>query len=143
MSAQPDLTHLVVGSFDMLHVGHVRQLAEAGADGARVVVGVVGDELVEQLHGAAPFMPESERAELVAELSTVYAAEIITSTDLRVVIGEHEIGDVALEPTLPADLFETGDLVSRPLPALAQSSSPILSAALTMRLPAPVEGISA
>jgi len=58
---------LANGCFDLLHVGHVRYLAEAKSLGDVLVVGVNGDRSVRQLKGKGrPLMPESARAELVA-----------------------------------------------------------------------------
>lgn len=58
---------LANGCFDLLHVGHVRYLAEAKSLGDVLVVGINGDRSVRQLKGKGrPLMPESARAELVA-----------------------------------------------------------------------------
>jgi rfaE bifunctional protein nucleotidyltransferase chain/domain len=60
------------GCFDLLHVGHVRYLEAARALGDLLVVGVNGDEQVRRLKGEGrPFLPERERAELVASLRAV------------------------------------------------------------------------
>jgi rfaE bifunctional protein nucleotidyltransferase chain/domain len=58
---------LANGCFDLLHVGHVRYLAEAKSLGDALVVAVNGDRSVRRLKGKGrPLMPESSRAELVA-----------------------------------------------------------------------------
>ncbi len=63
---------LTNGCFDLLHVGHVRALQAARALGDILVVGVNCDESVRRLKGPArPFVPEAERAELLAGLSAV------------------------------------------------------------------------
>ena len=60
------------GCFDLLHVGHVRYLAGAAAEGDRLVVAVNDDRSVARLKGAnRPILPASERAELVAALRGV------------------------------------------------------------------------
>jgi D-glycero-beta-D-manno-heptose 1-phosphate adenylyltransferase len=60
------------GCFDLLHVGHVRYLAGAAAEGDRLIVAVNDDRSVEQLKGKGrPILPASERAELVAALRGV------------------------------------------------------------------------
>ena len=60
------------GCFDLLHVGHVRYLEAARALGDLLVVGVNGDEQVRALKGEGrPFVPERERAEVVASLRAV------------------------------------------------------------------------
>jgi rfaE bifunctional protein nucleotidyltransferase chain/domain len=63
---------LANGCFDLLHVGHVRYLAEARALGDLLIVGVNGDAAVRRLKGPGrPLMPAAERAELVASLRAV------------------------------------------------------------------------
>jgi len=60
------------GCFDLLHVGHVRYLRGAAAEGDRLVVAVNDDRSVERLKGAGrPILPAAERAELVAGLRGV------------------------------------------------------------------------
>jgi D-glycero-beta-D-manno-heptose 1-phosphate adenylyltransferase len=60
------------GCFDLLHVGHVRYLAGAAAEGDRLVVAVNDDRSVERLKGRGrPILPASDRAELVAALRGV------------------------------------------------------------------------
>jgi rfaE bifunctional protein nucleotidyltransferase chain/domain len=63
---------LANGCFDLLHVGHVRYLADARTLGDLLIVGVNGDAAVCRLKGAGrPLMPAAERAELVASLRAV------------------------------------------------------------------------
>jgi rfaE bifunctional protein nucleotidyltransferase chain/domain len=60
------------GCFDLLHVGHVRYLAGAAAEGDRLIVAVNDDRSVERLKGKGrPILPASDRAELVAALRSV------------------------------------------------------------------------
>jgi len=60
------------GHFDMLHVGHLRYLQGARAEGDVLIVGVNDDESVRRLKGPGrPIMPAAERAELVAALEPV------------------------------------------------------------------------
>jgi D-glycero-beta-D-manno-heptose 1-phosphate adenylyltransferase len=60
------------GCFDLLHVGHVRYLEAARALGDLLVVGINSDEQVRRLKGEGrPFVPERERAEVVASLRAV------------------------------------------------------------------------
>jgi D-glycero-beta-D-manno-heptose 1-phosphate adenylyltransferase len=60
------------GCFDLLHVGHVRYLDGARAEGDVLVVGVNGDATVSQLKGPGrPLLPSQARAELVAALECV------------------------------------------------------------------------
>ena len=63
---------LANGCFDLLHVGHVRYLAEARTLGDVLIVGVNWDAAVRRLKGPGrPLMPAAERAELVASLRAV------------------------------------------------------------------------
>ncbi len=60
------------GCFDVLHVGHIRYLEGARAEGDVLVVGVNADESVRRLKGAdRPVMPEGDRALVVAALRCV------------------------------------------------------------------------
>ena len=60
------------GCFDLLHVGHVRYLEAAKGLGDLLVVGVNSDEQVRRLKGEGrPFVPERERAEVIAGLRAV------------------------------------------------------------------------
>lgn len=57
------------GCFDVLHIGHVRYLEEAKAQGDVLVVGVNSDQSVQGLKGPKrPLVPEKERIELLAAL---------------------------------------------------------------------------
>jgi rfaE bifunctional protein nucleotidyltransferase chain/domain len=60
------------GCFDLLHVGHVRYLQAAAAEGDRLVVAVNDDDSVRRLKGPErPVLPQRDRAELVAALRGV------------------------------------------------------------------------
>ena len=60
------------GCFDVLHVGHVRYLADAAAQGDRLIVAINDDRSVNQLKGAGrPIMNAADRAEMVAALESV------------------------------------------------------------------------
>jgi rfaE bifunctional protein nucleotidyltransferase chain/domain len=68
---------LANGCFDLLHAGHIRYLAGAKALGGILVVGINSDRQVERLKGQdRPFMPEGERAEIIASLRFVDAVTI-------------------------------------------------------------------
>jgi D-glycero-beta-D-manno-heptose 1-phosphate adenylyltransferase len=63
---------LANGCFDILHVGHVRYLEGARALGDLLVVGVNSDAQVRAQKGEGrPFVPERERAEVIAGLRAV------------------------------------------------------------------------
>jgi rfaE bifunctional protein nucleotidyltransferase chain/domain len=60
------------GCFDLLHVGHVRYLQGAAAEGDRLIVAINDDESVRRLKGAGrPILPAADRAELVASVRGV------------------------------------------------------------------------
>ncbi len=60
------------GCFDTLHVGHIRYLEGAKAEGDILIVGVNSDESVHRLKGAGrPVLDEQARAQLVAALRSV------------------------------------------------------------------------
>jgi D-glycero-beta-D-manno-heptose 1-phosphate adenylyltransferase len=63
---------LANGCFDILHVGHIRYLEGAKALGDLLVVGVNSDEQVRAQKGEGrPFLPERERAEIIAAIRAV------------------------------------------------------------------------
>lgn len=60
------------GCFDILHIGHVRYLQEARAQGDILCVGVNSDESVRRLKGdERPIQSEVHRAEILVALKTV------------------------------------------------------------------------
>lgn len=63
------------GVYDLIHPGHIRYLQASRALGDALVVGVNSDRSVRANKGPGrPVNPETERAELVAALSSVDAA---------------------------------------------------------------------
>jgi rfaE bifunctional protein nucleotidyltransferase chain/domain len=80
---------LANGCFDLLHVGHIRYLRGAKALGGKLVVAMNSDRSVRQIKGEGrPFMPASERAEIIAALSDVDAVVIFDEPDVRALIRE-------------------------------------------------------
>jgi rfaE bifunctional protein nucleotidyltransferase chain/domain len=60
------------GHFDLIHVGHLRYLEAAKAEGDVLIVAINDDDSVARLKGAGrPIVPAAERAELLAALSPV------------------------------------------------------------------------
>lgn len=60
------------GHFDLLHVGHLRYLRAAKAEGDVLVLALNGDASVASLKGPGrPIVPAAERAELLAALEPV------------------------------------------------------------------------
>jgi len=67
------------GCFDLLHVGHVRLLRGAKAEGDVLVVGLNSDASVRELKGEGrPLQSEEERAEIIAALRFVDFVTVFT-----------------------------------------------------------------
>lgn len=65
------------GCFDLLHVGHVKYLEEARAQGDFLWVGLNGDASVRELKGPGrPLNPEQDRAQILLALRCVDAVTI-------------------------------------------------------------------
>lgn len=65
---------LASGTFDLLHLGHVKYLEEAkkaGGENAELIVIVARDSTVEKRKGKKPVMPEEQRRALVESLKPV------------------------------------------------------------------------
>jgi D-glycero-beta-D-manno-heptose 1-phosphate adenylyltransferase len=98
---------LANGCFDLLHVGHVRYLEAARALGDLLVVGVNGDEQARRLKGEGrPYVPERERAEVVAslravDLVTVFHEPTVTELLLALRPEVHAKGTDYTEETVP------------------------------------------
>lgn len=76
------------GCFDLLHVGHVRYLAEAKAAGDILVLGLNSDKSVRALKGPGrPITSEAERAEILVSLRSVDYIVIFDDPDpLRLIL---------------------------------------------------------
>jgi len=59
------------GCFDLIHVGHVRYLAEAKKMGDVLVIGLNSDDSVSTIKPGRPVIPEGERAEILSALYMV------------------------------------------------------------------------
>ena len=75
------------GCFDFLHVGHVRYLKAAKAEGDVLVVGLNSDGSVRQIKGPRrPVVPEHERAEILASLACVDFVTLFEEPDPAMLI---------------------------------------------------------
>jgi rfaE bifunctional protein nucleotidyltransferase chain/domain len=84
-----DSITLTNGSFDLLHVGHVRYLRAAKQLGGRLVVAINSDASVRTLKGEGrPVVPAVERAEILAALNDVDAVVIFPETNVRAIVRE-------------------------------------------------------
>lgn len=69
------------GCFDLLHIGHIRYLHAARALGDALVVGLNGDQSVQELKGPGrPINNEKDRAEVLAALTDVDLVAIFPET---------------------------------------------------------------
>ena len=77
------------GVFDLLHVGHVRYLAQARALGDALLVAITSDRTVRKLKGAdRPVFDQTERAEILAALRYVDYVTIFDDISPRSLIAE-------------------------------------------------------
>jgi glycerol-3-phosphate cytidylyltransferase len=76
-------TVITFGTFDVLHVGHVRVLERARALGDRLVVGVSADELNVSKKGRASVFSQDERLEIVGSLRVVDEVFVEESLELK------------------------------------------------------------
>ena len=101
---------LTNGCFDLLHVGHLRPLQTARAQGDFLIVGLNSDAGVRRLKGPErPLVPEDERAELIDSLRCMdYVTLFDEPTALELAEG--------LEPRIYVKSVEYAD---KPLPERA------------------------
>ena len=66
-----DRTVITFGTFDVLHVGHLRVLNRARSLGDRLVVGVSADALNRSKKGRSAVFSQAERLEIVSSLKVV------------------------------------------------------------------------
>ena len=76
-------TVITFGTFDILHIGHIRILERARAYGDRLVVGVSTDALNLAKKGRQPVYPEGERLEIIAALRFVDETFLEESLELK------------------------------------------------------------
>lgn len=77
------------GVFDLLHVGHVRYLAQARALGDALVVAINSDRSVRELKGPErPVFAQDERAEILAALRNVDYVVIFDNVSPRSLISQ-------------------------------------------------------
>ena len=77
------------GVFDLLHVGHVRYLAQARELGDVLIVAINSDRCVRELKGAdRPIIDQDERAEILAALRSVTYVTIFDEISPRALIGK-------------------------------------------------------
>jgi rfaE bifunctional protein nucleotidyltransferase chain/domain len=98
---------LANGCFDLIHVGHVRYLHGAKAQGDLLIVAVNGDHSVTRLKGPGrPLLSEDDRSDLVAaledvDLVVVFEEETVATIIERVQPDVHCKGTDYREETVP------------------------------------------
>jgi glycerol-3-phosphate cytidylyltransferase len=76
-------TVITFGTFDVLHVGHIRVLNRAAELGDRLVVGVSSDALNFSKKGRNPVFSQDERLEIVSNIKTVHEVFVEESLELK------------------------------------------------------------
>ena len=79
----PGTTVITFGTFDVLHVGHVRVLNRAAELGDRLVVGVSSDALNFSKKGRRAIFTQDERLEIVSNIKVVDAVFVEESLELK------------------------------------------------------------
>lgn len=97
---------LTNGIFDLLHLGHLRALRQARAQGDLLVVGVNADASVAAQKPGRPIVPAAERAELVGALEPVS----------YVVVFEEPTADALIRAIRPAVYAKGADYTAESLP---------------------------
>ena len=87
-----------VGTFDLLHVGHLALLEYCKSLGDTVAVGVASDEVVLLYKPKIPVIPLDQRIEMLKALSCV-----------DIVIPYHELDYLAVCKEVKADIFVIGE----------------------------------
>jgi glycerol-3-phosphate cytidylyltransferase len=87
-----------VGTFDLLHVGHLALLEYCASLGDTVAVGVAADEVVMLYKPKIPVIPLDQRIEMLKALSCV-----------DIVIPYHELDYLTVCKKVKADIFVIGE----------------------------------
>ncbi len=87
-----------VGTFDLLHVGHLALLEYCAKLGSKVAVGVASDEVVRLYKPNIPVIPLEQRIEMLKALCCV-----------DIVLPYHELDYLAVCKAVKADIFVIGE----------------------------------
>ena len=87
-----------VGTFDLLHVGHLALLEYCASLGDTVAVGVASDEVVQLYKPKAPAIPLDQRIEMLQALRCV-----------DIVLPYHELDYLSICEEVKADIFVIGE----------------------------------
>lgn len=73
---------MTIGSWDLLHIGHVRYLIRAKSYGDKLIVGVDSDKAIKAYKGPLrPIVPEQERIEMLSYQDCVDYVTALTDVD--------------------------------------------------------------
>lgn len=92
-------TGLLMGVFDLFHIGHLRLIRRAKEQCSYLRVGVLSDELVIKFKNKSPVIPLSERMEILAAIREVDEVVAITDDPSRLLEWDRR----------PFDCFFSGD----------------------------------
>jgi cytidyltransferase-like protein len=101
---------LLVGVFDLFHVGHLDSLQQAVARCERLVVGIASDDLAARVTGRDPYVPERERVEIVSAVRGLAGVVVLEAATLG-----RDVDDIAPEVIFLAEGDEPAGLVVRRL----------------------------
>jgi len=87
-----------VGTFDLLHVGHLALLEYCATLGDTVAVGIASDEVVKLYKPNTPVIPLEQRIQMLLALSCV-----------DIVIPYHELDYLSVCKKVKADIFVIGE----------------------------------
>lgn len=80
---------LTLGSWDMLHVGHMRYIQQAKKCGDFLIVGVDSDRKIKERKGNdRPIVPQNERIEMLSHINHIDGIYLIDLTDTSISIAE-------------------------------------------------------
>lgn len=92
---------LTIGSWDALHIGHVRYLIQARSRGDIVIVGLDSDRAIKLYKGELrPLIPEHERAEMLT-----YLGDVVSFVTLVDDVDEAGVWQYGLLREVRPDLF--------------------------------------
>jgi glycerol-3-phosphate cytidylyltransferase len=105
------LTVITFGTFDILHVGHLRVIDRARGLGDRLVVGVSSDALNLQKKGREPVFSQDERLQIVGALRSVDQVFLEESLEAkREYIVRHEAHVLVMGDDWAGRFDEFGDI---------------------------------
>ena len=87
---------MIFGTFDILHIGHVKFIQEAANLGEKLVVVISRDQTVEEVKDKRTFHKEEERREVLQAISEVDKAILGNIEDKYKVIREEKPDIIAL-----------------------------------------------